>query len=103
MGNDRQLSQSDLAEIARAAQQESASVKRDALIHQIELKLVELIGVDSDGGEFQMLKERVDKMTMKMEKIESFTDRAKWTIVIFSSISGFVLSGALWLLNHYLK
>lgn len=98
----RSLTPAEVREITDAQRRADISAKREQILHGMELKLAELIGTDGDGGSYAALVKKVDSMDVKLDKIELFTNRAKWTIGLLATAGGSVAALAMVLIEKWL-
>jgi len=85
-----------------AQRQAEASAERRKILHGLELRLVELIGTDGDGGEFATVKRDVAEMKTKIDTVVLFTHRVKWTIGLLATAGGAIAGLAMLLVEHWL-
>lgn len=104
------LTPADLEEISAAHRRAEISAQREKMLHGMELRLAELIGVDGDGGEFESLKrqfvdlsEKHRAMDDRIKPIELFTHKAKWTIGLLATGGGVVAAVAMKIVDHLIK
>jgi len=102
-GKFRTLTQADLEDILSAQRKAETSANREKLLHGMELKLAELIGIDGDGGEFSAMKKKATDMEARLKSAEEFVSKAKWTVGLLAAGGGFIAAMAMKLVDHWIK
>jgi len=100
--SDKPLTPTEWRDILEAKTRAERSADRAKLLHGVELRLVELIGTDGDGGDFAALKKKVDAMETDLKAVVLFTHKAKWTIALFASGAGAIAAVAMVLVEKFL-
>lgn len=110
MGENESLTRRQLEEALAASKKAEISAQRNALLHGMELKLAELIGVDGDGGEFATLAERVGQqqkeiieMRQEIATLTLFKHRVIWTVGLITAAGSLVGTGVMFLIQHFIK
>jgi hypothetical protein len=110
MENDESLTRIQLEQMLAAQKRAEISAQRNALLHGMELRLAELIGVDGDGGEIAAFSRRIVKLeetNMEMQRnIDSLTlfkHKILWLIGAITAIGSVTGTIAVLIVQHFLR
>lgn len=102
MGDDRRsLTQNEIEQMVETHRRAAISARREEILHGMELKLAEIIGSNGDGGEFRNLQEKVDKMEEKLDKIELWSHKMKWTIGLAATVGTTIATITFAFIQHW--
>jgi len=113
-GSRRRLSQSEADELVMASARAERSAQRDARVRDLELRLVEVIGIDGDGGEFAFVKRQQARHEERLEKMErqvadqalfqnSLKTSIRWTVALASLAATAIGALVLVLIEYVIK
>lgn len=107
---DEYLTRLSVDEMVAAQKRAEISARRAVVLHEMELRFAELIGVDGDGGEWAAMKLRIDRMDRENTEIKTeikaltqFKQRVVWTVGLMAGAASFVAAVALAIIQHFLK